>query len=230
MPDPQFQVVELFYSLQGEGCLTGVPSVFVRLAGCNLHCVWCDTAYAREAGAGRVLVLPELVRQVCAFPTRFVVLTGGEPMLAEGLPALAAALRAQQKHVTIETNGTRPPNGIACDLASISPKLRHSAAAAPGTDDETARIDRPALAAWMDGYDFQLKFVVASPDDVREARGLLVRLGRPVPPERVLLMPEGTNRAVLHPRDLWLVEACKEHGYRYCRRLQVELFGSQKGV
>jgi 7-carboxy-7-deazaguanine synthase len=228
MPDQRFQVAELFYSLQGEGRLTGVPSVFIRLAGCNLRCVWCDTAYAREPDAGQAHTLPELVRQACAFPTRFVVLTGGEPMLAEGLQALAAALQAQQKHVTIETNGTRPPDGIACHLASISPKLRHSSAT-PGADEST-RINLPAIAAWMDGYDYQLKFVVSSPDDVLEARCMLAGLGRPVPPERVLLMPEGTDRTTLRPRDLWLVEVCKEHGYRYCRRLQIELFGAQTGV
>ena len=228
MPDPQFQVVELFHSLQGEGRLTGVPSVFVRLAGCNLCCVWCDTAYAREPDAGRTMALAELVRQVCSFPARFVVLTGGEPMTAAGLPALAAALQAQQKHVTIETNGTRPPDGIACQLASISPKLRHSSAT-PGQDEAT-RINLPAIAAWVDGYDYQLKFVVSSPDDVLEARCMLADLGRPIPPERVLLMPEGTDRTFLRPRDLWLVEVCKEHGYRYCRRLQNELFGAQTGV
>ena len=228
MPDPLFQVVELFHSLQGEGRLTGVPSVFVRLAGCNLRCVWCDTAHAREPDAGRAMALAELVRQVCTFPTRFVVLTGGEPMTAAGVPALAAALQTQRKHITIETNGTRPPDGIACHLASISPKLRNSSAT-PG-QDEAVRINLPAIAAWMDGYDYQLKFVVSSPDDVLEARRILADLGRPVPPERVLLMPEGTNRTPARPRDLWLVEACKKHGYRYCHRLQLELFGAQTGV
>ena len=228
MPDQSIQVVELFHSLQGEGRLTGVPSVFVRLAGCNLHCVWCDTAYARAPDAGQAMALSEVVRQISAFPTRFVVLTGGEPMTAAGGAGLAAALRAQGKHVTIETNGTVPPAGIACDLASISPKLRH--ASAMPDEDQALRLNLPVLRAWLDGYDFQLKFVVSLPKDVVEVRGLLHDLARPVPPERVLLMPEGTDPAVLHQRDAWLVEVCKKNGFRYCRRLHVDLFGSKPGV
>ena len=227
MADQPIQVVELFHSLQGEGRLTGVPSVFVRLAGCNLRCIWCDTAYARPPGAGQSLALSEILRQIRAFPTRFVVLTGGEPMTAEGVHALAAALRANGKHVTIETNGTVPPAGIACDLASLSPKL--CSALAPGAD-EALRINLPVLAAWMNGYDFQLKFVVSSPADVIEVRCILKDLALPVPPERVLLMPEGTDPVVLRQRDAWLVEVCKENGFRYCRRLHVDLFGSRPGV
>ncbi len=224
----QLQVVELFHSIQGEGRLTGVPSVFVRLAGCNLRCVWCDTAFARTPDAGQSMSLTEIVQQVCAFPTRFVVLTGGEPMTANGIHALAATLQAQGKHVTIETNGTLLPKGISCNLASISPKLRNSLATPD--EDLIPRIELPALVAWINTYDFQLKFVVSSPDDVLEIRCILKDLGCPIPPERVLLMPEGTDRSLLHLRDAWLVEVCKTYGYRYCRRLQIELFGAQRGV
>ena len=228
MPETQLQVVELFHSLQGEGMLAGVPSVFVRLAGCNLRCVWCDTAYARTPDAGHAAALPDLVRRVCAFPTRFVVLTGGEPMIVEGVRELAAGLQAKGRHVTVETNGTRLPEGIACDLASISPKLRHSSAA-PDEDEDT-RINLAALASWVEGYVFQFKFVVALPGDVLELRDILAKVGCPIPPERVLLMPEGTDRALLHQRDAWLVDVCKENGFRYCRRLHVDLFGGGPGV
>ena len=228
MPEVQLQVVELFYSLQGEGRLTGVPSVFVRLAGCNLRCIWCDTDYARASDAGQAVALTELVQKICDFPTRFVVLTGGEPMQAGGIRELAAALRARGKHITIETNGTLPPVGIACDLASLSPKLAHSSVAAD--EDEDTRICLPVLAAWIAEYEFQLKFVVTLPADVLEIQEILAGLNVPVPPERVLLMPEGAESVSLHQRDAWLVDVCKEHAFRYCRRLHVDLFGARRGV
>lgn len=226
--DPHLQVVEVFHSLQGEGGLTGVPSVFVRLAGCNLRCVWCDSPYARETSAGRNMRLPDLVRKVCAFSTRFVVLTGGEPMASAGIAPLAAALHARGKHITIETNGTLPPDGIACDLASVSPKLAH--AGEHRRRGKARRIRYPVLAAWVDGFAYQLKFVVASPEDVLEVKQVLAGIGRPIPPERVLLMPEGVEPGLLRQREAWLVEACKQTGFRYCRRLHVELFGDRRGV
>ena len=228
MADTRLPVVEVFHSLQGEGTLAGVPSVFVRLAGCNRQCVWCDTAYARDPSAGRPVAVADLVRQVCAFPTRFAVVTGGEPMAAAGVHALAGTLRDAGRHVTIETNGTLPPEGISCDLASLSPKLAH--ASPPGAADEAARIRPAVLAAWVAGYACQFKFVVTSPEDVDEARRVLAEIGRPVPPERVLLMPEGRDAETLRRRDLWLVEACKRTGFRYGRRLHIELFGAQPGV
>ena len=253
MSDRRMQVIEVFHSLQGEGILAGVPSVFVRLAGCNLRCVWCDSAYARDPAAGTAIASEDLVRQVCAWPTRFVVLTGGEPMTAAGVRELAAALRAAGRHITIETNGTRPPDGIACDLASLSPKLAHSSrcqaepavgrasraagaesnadgGGAPAPPFETKRIRPAVLAAWLRHYDCQFKFVVTAPADLREVRRVLATVGRPVPPERVLLMPEGKTRRRLHAHDDWLVAACKRTGFRYGPRLHVELFGNRRGV
>lgn len=220
----RLQVVELFYSLQGEGILTGVPSVFVRLAGCNLRCVWCDSAHARAADAGQAVELEGVLRQVSAYPTRFVVLTGGEPLLSPGLSALAAQLRATGRHITIETNGTRAPGDIACDLASISPKLSH-ASSAPERDACT-RIRPDVLAAWLDAYECQLKFVVRGPDDLNEVRLVMGGIGRTIAPERVLLMPEGRGSREM----TWLVEACKRTGFRYCHRLHVHLFGDQRGT
>jgi 7-carboxy-7-deazaguanine synthase len=221
-------VVEVFHSIQGEGLLAGVPSAFVRLAGCNLRCVWCDTAYARRPAAGRPEGLDRLVRRVVAFPTRFAVVTGGEPLTVPGVRDLAAALRAAGRHVTIETNATLPPQGIGCDLASLSPKLAHASRGRPA--DAAARIRPAAIAAWLDGYECQIKFVVASPEDVDEALAVLDAVGRPVAPERVLLMPEGRTRRRLHRHDAWLAEACRRTGFRYGPRLHVGLFGNRRGT
>ncbi|RME38932.1 MAG: 7-carboxy-7-deazaguanine synthase QueE, partial [Planctomycetota bacterium] len=115
-------VSEIFYSLQGEGKLAGVPSVFIRTTGCNLRCTWCDTPYTSwEAEPGERLNVSDIVERVRSFPTRYVVVTGGEPMLATDIGPLSAALREAGYHVTIETAATLWREVI-CDLASISPK------------------------------------------------------------------------------------------------------------
>ena len=98
-------VNEIFYSLQGEGFLTGTPSVFVRLAGCPLRCRWCDTKYAWSKEAGRQCSISEIIRQVQNWPCRYVVVTGGEPMIDSELPDLVRQLKASGKHITIETAG-----------------------------------------------------------------------------------------------------------------------------
>ena len=81
-------ISEIFHSLQGEGELAGVPSVFVRTAGCNLRCTWCDTPYSSWSPEGTQMGVAEIVAEVSRHPARHVVLTGGEPMLAPELPAL----------------------------------------------------------------------------------------------------------------------------------------------
>src|SRR4051812_11724532 len=111
-------ISEIFFSLQGEGELTGVPSVFVRASGCNLRCNWCDTPYASWSPEGTQMTVPEIVGAVRVHPARHVVLTGGEPMIAKGVRELAAELKRLGYHITIETAATIAPDGIACDLAS----------------------------------------------------------------------------------------------------------------
>lgn len=121
-------ISEIFYSLQGEGVLTGVPSVFVRASGCNLRCNWCDTPYASWEPEGQQRTVAQIVTEVRNHSAaRHVVLTGGEPMIAKDIRILADELKKHGYHITIETAATVAPGGIACDLASLSPKLLNSA-------------------------------------------------------------------------------------------------------
>src|SRR5215212_5011823 len=106
-------ISEIFYSLQGEGELTGVPSVFIRTSGCNLRCSWCDTPYASWNPEGEQRSVAQLVAAVEAFPaTRHVVLTGGEPMIAKEMKTLASEIKRTGRHITIETAATVAPDGI----------------------------------------------------------------------------------------------------------------------
>lgn len=228
-------ISEIFYSLQGEGELTGVPSVFVRTSGCNLRCNWCDTPYASWNPEGDTLSVDEIVARIQTFPTHHVVLTGGEPMIAKELPALASAIKRLGHHITIETAGTIAPSGIACDLASISPKLKNSTPDARLPEawrerHEATRIQRDVLRAWVDRGGFQFKFVISSPDDLVEMEALIASLQRPIPPHKILLMPEATSLERMRERATWLGEACKARGYRYAHRLHIELYGNKRGT
>ncbi|MCU0721251.1 MAG: 7-carboxy-7-deazaguanine synthase QueE, partial [Pirellula sp.] len=100
------RVSEIFHSVQGEGKLTGTPSVFVRTSGCNLRCWFCDTRYASWEPEGDQWSVPQIIDQVSKFPSKHVVLTGGEPMIFAEICELTAELRALGKHITIETAGT----------------------------------------------------------------------------------------------------------------------------
>ena len=227
------KIAEIFCSIQGEGSLVGVPSVFVRSSGCNLRCVWCDTPYTSWKPEGDEMSVGEIVKAVQQHAAvRHVVLTGGEPMIAPQIVELSQQLAARRYHVTIETAGTvwQP---VACDLMSISPKLSNST---PHTREEgrwaaqhdRLRIQRDVLQDLMRGYPHQLKFVVEAPGDLDEIRALCADLE--AEPGNVILMPEGRDAATLRERALWLAEACKQYGYRLSPRLHVDLWGDRRGV
>jgi len=228
-------IAEIFHSIQGEGELAGVPSVFVRTSGCNLRCAWCDTPYASWRPEGSAWTVADIVAEVARYPARHVVLTGGEPMIAPGIGELAGELKGLGYHVTVETAATVAPGGIACDLASLSPKLLNSAPdprlhAAWRRRHEALRWQPEVVRAWLDACPCQLKFVVARPDDIEEIKAMLGQLQREIPRHRVLLMPEGTTAAVLRERAPWVSAQCRQEGFRYAPRLQIELYGNQRGT
>jgi 7-carboxy-7-deazaguanine synthase len=220
------KIAEIFYSLQGEGSLIGVPSVFVRTSGCNLRCTWCDTPYTSWQPEGEERALASIVAEVEQYPARHVVVTGGEPMIAPGIVALTGMLAA--RHITIETAGTvfAP---VRCDLMSISPKLSNSTPEGDwAKQHERLRIQPDVLKRLMAEYDYQLKFVIAKPEDLAEVEALVESLG--ADRGKVILMPEGTDAAVLRERSVWLAEICKERGWRFSPRLHVELYGNRRGT
>jgi 7-carboxy-7-deazaguanine synthase len=228
------RIAEIFHSIQGEGLLAGVPSIFIRTSGCNLRCHWCDTPYASWKPEGPEISIEEILKKLTEWNCDHVVLTGGEPMIAPDLPELATALKKQKKHITIETAGTILPNSIPCDLASISPKLSNSTPS-PERDPawakkhDSTRLQPEVISEWVRKYPVQLKFVVSSENDLAEIKDLLSRLP-PVPLPQTLLMPEGIDVKTLAARSPWLVDICKREGFRFCPRLHIELFGHTRGT
>src|SRR5579864_1800983 len=208
---PALKIAELFYSVQGEGSLVGVPSFFIRTSGCNLRCAWCDTPYTSWNPEGADITLDQIVDEVKVHPARHVVVIGGEPMIAPEIIPLTERLRGLGLHITIETAGTvfEP---VTCDLMSISPKLANSTPlsgriSGPG-DSQVAqrwaaqhdrlRINRRVLEDLMARYQYQLKIVIEKTADLEEVRELVSSLR--ADPQRVVLMPEGTDRDLLRER------------------------------
>jgi len=219
------RINEIFYSLQGEGFLAGVPSVFVRLAGCPLRCRWCDTKYAWDEAAGAEHNIGDIVEAVRQWPCKFIVITGGEPMINPDLPDLVRKLKPSGKHITIETAGIAFIPDMPCDLMSISPKLsnstpsdRHLAAIHEGS-----RLDITVLQELIANYRYQLKFVVDSQGDLPEIQRTIEKIGN-VDSQKVMLMPQAATRHELMAKSPMVVDMCKSTGFAFCQRLQILLW------
>ena len=225
------RVNEIFYSLQGEGFLAGAPSVFIRLAGCPLRCRWCDTKYAWDQTAGAHYSIAKIEQTIQQWPSKFVVITGGEPMINSDLTLLAKALKASGKHITIETAGIAFVPDLPCDLMSISPKLSNSTPTDPelAAIHEDSRLDIAVLRELIDNYEYQLKFVVDSETDMPEIQQTLKEIGN-VNLAKVMLMPMAATRDELLVKSPMVAELCKKTGFTFCQRLHVFLWDGKKGT
>ncbi|MGE5236623.1 MAG: 7-carboxy-7-deazaguanine synthase QueE [Acidobacteriota bacterium] len=222
-------IAETFASLQGEGTLVGTPSFFIRTAGCNLRCAWCDTPYASWAPEGRRVAPVTLVERATSAGLHHVVITGGEPLLQREIGELTRMLSATGHHLTVETAGTLAPT-FSCDLLSVSPKTGNSDPDGVWrARHRTARSGFGVLATLLERHpEYQLKFVVRGREDLAEVEEIVaqVRASR----GRVLLMPEGRSAEEVAGRRSEVARLCLEHGFRYSARLHLDLFGGGRGV
>jgi 7-carboxy-7-deazaguanine synthase len=157
------RVTEIFFSIQGEGTRAGRPCVFVRFTGCDLRCVYCDTAYAFHGGED--MTRDAILREIARHPSRLVLLTGGEPMLQKELPDLARELLARGYEVAVETHGQRPLDALPEEVVRI-------------VDVKTPGSGEPANdLAYLDAllpHD-EVKFVVCSEEDFRWSEAVVRR-------------------------------------------------------
>jgi 7-carboxy-7-deazaguanine synthase len=225
---------EIFHSIQGEGKLMGVPSAFVRVSGCNLRCVWCDTPYASWEPEGENMAVGAIVDLVTKTGAKHVVLTGGEPMIMPEIGELCRLLKSRGHHITIETAAT-VFSPVEIDLASLSPKLANStprdrAGGKFAEAHERQRLNFSVIQQFIDSSpDFQLKFVVSSDSDLVEIRDVLGKLKNWTPAD-VLLMPEGVDAETLASRSGWISDICKREGFRFCPRLHILMYGNRRGT
>lgn len=237
---------EIFYTLQGEGINTGVPSIFIRLSLCNLYCVWCDTDYTWNwEGTPFVhlndslpqykkfkkedMIIQMSVIQVMEYLDRWdcrrVVLTGGEPMIQQkALIQLAKLLRSEGYHIEVETNATRPITPEFDELVheyNCSPKLESSG------NKEKHRLTK-FFPEYVANPKTTFKYVIVTPEDLEEVLSLIERYS--IPQDRVILMPEGRTREELAEKSVWLAEIAKQYNLRFTPRLQVNLWGAKRAV
>lgn len=237
---------ETFFTLQGEGSYTGVPSIFIRTSGCNLFCKYCDTPYTSWDAEGTIADVYKLADEVISkWPDCYhVVISGGEPLIQKDLPHLVEHLRAKGKFITIETNGTIFKEDVLPHLFSISPKLSNSTpdgitvpkqCKLKGKDTGDLKIKHLAQNNYDNipdyincGIDYQVKFVIQGREDLSEIKSFVKEYD--IPSDRVFLMPEGISRDVHRSRLPKIAEICKETGYTLCPRLQIEIWDVKRGV
>ncbi|HKZ60301.1 MAG TPA: radical SAM protein [Candidatus Thermoplasmatota archaeon] len=176
------RVTEVFLSLQGEGRDIGLPTVFVRLTGCNLRCAWCDTEYSFTGG--RWVEVKDLLKEVEGFlPVRRVCLTGGEPLLQKEHQDFVKALLARGYRIVVETSGSRRVEGALLeDAVCVSMDVK-----CPSSGEEGEMLwDNLARLRAKD----QLKFVIADERDFAYMRDVMATRARSVEAE-VVLQPVG---------------------------------------
>lgn len=222
---------EIFRSLQGEGVSVGVPSVFVRLATCNLSCAWCDTKYTWDWQHHDIqretmdLPIEDIERRILTLGASRVIITGGEPLLQQDMVSLLASfLKTKNVPCEVETNGTITPTAEAIASVTqwnVSPKLKNS-----GNSRDHREI-ADALTIFASLANAYAKFVIVQPSDVDEACLLAERYG--FPRKRIIFMPEGTRSDIIRLRGEWLANLCVDRGVRFSSRLHILTWGNQRG-
>ena len=239
---------EIYTCLQGEGKLTGVPHILIRVSGCRLRCQFsnsfCDTPYSSWGPEKGKYGYEDIHKfYIENKHIKHTMITGGGPTLHRGMLVELCKIAKMYKHyITIETEGSEAV-GTKADLISLSPKLSNSTPV-PGTmmpflNREVTEGDKKKHEKWRCNYeamrmlidlhpDYQVKPVISNEQDLNEVKELQKILD--VPNEKVYLMPEGLEPNQLNERRRWLMELCTKEGYNYTDRLHIIAYGDIRGV
>lgn len=215
------KVNEVFYSTQGEGINIGKPTIFLRLAECNLFCKFCDSKYSWTESKDYTIF--QLLKEIRKFPCTNICITGGEPLLQQKeLKKLVEQL--PEYYIEIETNGTVIPDTFLFTRVNqwnVSIKLASSGA------DEDIRIFSFAINQFRLLKFVSWKFVMTGEEDIEEFEQLVEKFS--IPLQNIILMPEGVSVKSMQEK-LWLVDYCKENNIRYSPRLHIILYGNKRAV
>ncbi|MDH7508539.1 MAG: radical SAM protein [Methanomassiliicoccales archaeon] len=209
------RISEIFYSLQGEGILIGTPSSFVRTSGCNLRCRWCDTTYA-QTGEGVEQTIDEIIEKVKGFGSRYVCITGGEPLLQKDIYKLINKLLENDYEVCVETNGSISIEEMPCSenlVVSMDIKCPSSGMA------DKMNLENLELLSQSD----QLKFVVADRKDMLYAKEIIQKYEIQA---TIVMTPVGGLD--LRPVAEWVLE--NKLQVRVLPQLHKIIWGDKRGV
>jgi 7-carboxy-7-deazaguanine synthase len=190
-------ISELFASIQGESSYAGRPCFFIRLAGCNLDCVYCDTEYARNAEDGEEYTIDEIVSKVEEAGIHMVEITGGEPLLQEGVNELCQKLLDAEFKVLIETNGS-------ISIASLPPEvIKILDCKCPGSREaDKMEFANFALLSQLD----EVKFVISDREDYDYTVGIIKKYGLNYKVDNLLLSPELSHPCLSAQLAEWILE------------------------
>ena len=222
---------EIFYSIQGEGVNSGRPAVFLRLSLCNLKCTWCDTKYTWDwdnYDPQKQIVemqIEGIQREIIKYNCKYLVVSGGEPLVQQKqLIPLLILLKASSYFIEIETNATIIPNQKMLSLVdhwSLSPKLQNSG------NPQNLREISECYRLFADMASSHFKYTVQNNDDFGEIHTLAQKYK--ITPQKIILMPEATNKEELLEKSSWIIDFCKAHGYLFSARLHILFWGNKKG-
>lgn len=209
------RVSEIFYSLQGEGTNLGKPAIFLRLAGCHLRCVWCDSKYTWDMKSGKEMSTAKILQMIKKYPAKHLVITGGEPLIQQS-SLLELLKKLPDYFIEMETSGSLKSHlDKHIDQYNCSPKLSNS-------KNKRVILEKfPAEKTWY-------KFVVDNAEDLREIKNFLKKYH--ITRERVILMPQGIKKNELAKKSLWLAEICKKENFRFTPRLHINIWGNKRGI
>jgi len=228
------RVNEIFYSLQGEGAFAGVPTIFLRLQGCNLGCTWCDTVYAQDEAEGVLmstqkilLEMHNVTKDVTLLGGRHVCITGGEPLVQEeALGDLVRSLPKYDLYTSVETNGSLPVPDWFANVYSWAADVK-----CPSSGNE---VDPLVAEQWLGLREQdQVKFVVETEEDLKFVESVLTgHFGnRLVYRPQVFVSPAFEEGALFkRPWAQYVAEFCKRLNVRMSLQVHKLIWGDERGV
>ena len=217
----QYNISEIYYSIQGEGASAGQPCIFVRFSGCNLRCKWCDTPYTSFSPEVNLLSFKQVCKKIDYliknYGVRYICFTGGEPSLYDLTPFTE---KYKGYKLGIESNGTLPIKGDFTEIV-FSPKLKNS--------EQQKGYEKIAQQAGQNVKNYPnaiFKFVIRDKEDLDDI--LLFCSANGIKRERVWLMPEGIKASQIRKRLPRIFTICKRYGFNLSSRLQIFAWGNKR--